>query len=1028
MGSNPTLSVGNWPPNTHVAGRARDGTGEPRANDGNFLVASFLHRRGRLALFVVAPGMVAWPAESQIPQDSTRVSIVYTGRSLGALGVRRSQDEHELLTEQASAEKVPFKLVSHMAWRAPGIVVFLPSAEPVGDELAYALAHRAEAERLNSVRALVSANALLLQDPWRPTPDLLAMIARNSRRAFDFPDLVETRVTVSRIRSALDNRIVIVEQPGAVWPDDPAAWTVGEMNRVDVLDSRVFELPLNLGELGPRATLLRTTRRAAQPRSGLVITADLGHQAGDVDMPAADRARLDFTALRELGYTVSVPFELELGLGAKALAKLHEEFPEISLFAANVRVADTSRGARAADSARSREAAREADSSLFISRRLVGTGAVRVGLVGLVNARVRERLPRAVLRDFRFESPITSARREVARLRADGATAVVVLSNMDPADNALLATEVPGIDAIIADMPVRWALEATRTRVELLERPYARPGAPALVARSAANGLGVGRLDLEFRGRPDGDGAYLTAVEHQLNAVTDRIAPDTAIVRMIAGMATVARKPRGELMFPAFVELEERHPELRTFDEVSAQGRVSKRLWEAFMARLLRVQGRAEVAVIRRLDQFPAMIGKLHENEIGAWLWTEDHIVLVDLLGADLKSLLREDARGELATSGIDLASGMVLGHRLQDQMYYRVATTDVLFEGARAAYFARGRRVRRFFGIGPEGELVPAASGASRALKDFVFGELQRIRTTWRGDGYLDQIAARLRPDPKFVNLLSFTFDRPTLSVSFNQVQSNGGYGSVPESRVTAKNSWVAGVGGRFVLTHDRPTAATDLGVTLSYARQTVSSGGRDVITESADDIKLDLTFRPTAGTDTTRRLLPFARGEFDSEFTPTADPKSGKDNPRQLAARAIGGFLLSPTASWRRAEIALVLENDFGRPNLQYGVQSRSEWARRIGGVTRADVGQATYRLRNDVTYFLPSPGDDASGLALRYNMVHELVVPLVGELALSVAADLFFFQGKVAATRALGSNAQLRMGLTYDRFWKPRYQPFF
>jgi hypothetical protein len=958
-------------------------------------------------MFHAAIGAVAWPAESQILQDSTRISIVYTGRSLGALGVRRSQDEHELLTEQSSTEHVPFKLVSHMAWRAPGIVVFLTSDEPQGDELAYTLAHRAEAERIDTVRALVSANALLLQDPWRATPDLLAMIARNPRRVLDFPDLVETRVIVSRLRSALDNRIVMVERPGSVWPDDPGAWTVGEMNRVDVLDSRVFELPLNLGELGPRATLVRAMRRAAQPRSSLVVTADLGHQAGDVDVPATDRARLDFTALRELGYTVSVPFEFELGLGARTLGTLHEEFPEIGLLAANVHVAD---------------------SALFMSRRLIGTGAVRVGLLGLVNAGVRERLPRGVLRDFKFESPVAAARREVARLRAEGATSVVVLSNMDPADNAQLATDVPGIDAIIADMPVRWAPEATRTRVELLERPFARPGAPALVARSAANGLGVGRLDLEFRVRPDGRSGFLTAVEHELNAVTDRTASDTGIVRMIARMATIARRPRGELMFPAFVELEDRHPELRNFDAVTAQGRVSKGLWEAFMARVLRVQGRAEVAVIRRLDQFPPMIGKLHENEIGAWLWTEDHIVLVDLLGADLKALLRDDARGELVTSGIDLGRGMVLGHPLQDQMYYRVATTDVLFEGARSSYFARSRRMRRLFRVGPEGDLVPTAKGASRALRDFIFGELRRVRINWRGNAYLDEIAARLRPDPGFVNLLTFTFDRPTLSLSFNQVQANGGYGSVPESRVTSKNSWVAGIGGRFVLTHDRPTAATDLGVTLSYARQTVSSGGHDLITESADDIKFDLTFRPTAGADTSRRAMPFARGEFDSEFTPTADQATGKDNPRQLAARAIGGVLLAPTPSRPRAEIALVLENDFGHPDVQYGVQSRTELVRRIGGITRASAGQAIYRLRNDVTYFLPSRGDDARRLALRYNMVHELLVPLVDELSLSVTADLFFFQGKVAATRALGSNAQLRVGLTYDRFWKPRYQPFF
>jgi hypothetical protein len=42
--------------------------------------------------------------------------------------------------------------------------------------------------------------------------------------------------------------------------------------------------------------------------------------------------------------------------------------------------------------------------------------------------------------------------------------------------------------------------------------------------------------------------------------------------------------------------------------------------------------------------------------------------------------------------------------------------------------------------------------------------------------------------------------------------------------------------------------------------------------------------------------------------------------------------------------------------------------------------------------------------------------------------VTADLFVFQGKVKATRGIGTNSQLRVGLTYDRLWKPRYQPFF
>ena len=89
------------------------------------------------------------PAAAQAPADTARVSVVYTGRSLGALGVRRAQDEHELLREQANAEHVPFKLVSDMAWRAPGIVILFQGQEPTGTELPFVLAERARAERID---------------------------------------------------------------------------------------------------------------------------------------------------------------------------------------------------------------------------------------------------------------------------------------------------------------------------------------------------------------------------------------------------------------------------------------------------------------------------------------------------------------------------------------------------------------------------------------------------------------------------------------------------------------------------------------------------------------------------------------------------------------------------------------------------------------------------------------------------------------------------------------------------------------
>ncbi len=952
--------------------------------------------------------LLAVPCRSAAPQGDAggRIAIVYTGRSLGALGAVRAQEEHELLTEQALTEHRDFALVSHVAWRAPGIVVFLPSSEPQGDELADILARRAGGERRTGVRALVGANGLLFQDPWRPEPDLMAMLERNPRRRADFADLVETQVTVTRLRTARDARAFIVELPGATWPPDLKGWTTGEANRVDVEESRLFELPLNLGEMGPRATILQQVRDDATHPTALTLTVDLGHRDGDVGLPRAQRALVDFAALRGLDYSVVVPYDFELSLGADGLGALAAQFTDLTLLAANVRAADT---------------------TLLRPWMIVGPPTLRVGLVGLVHPAVRDHLPRAALSGFTFEDPLVAVRRAVAALRAAGVAAIVVLSNMDAGDNGRLAGEVQGVDAIVADLQARSAPEAMRVRVDLPDRPYARPGPPALVARSGGDGARVGRLDLEFRDAADGT-PYLTALEHRVTPVTDRTLPDTVLVRHIAALAERTIQPRGELLVPAFSDILERHPGLGAFDAITRQGRISKAMWEAFMARRLRVHGSAEVAVIRRLDQFPPLVGKLHEREVDAWLWTQDEVVLVDLPGSDLKALLRDDGRGELATSGIDPRRLTVLGRPIEDATFYRVATTDVIYEGARGRYFARARRVRRRFVTAEDGALVARATGTPVALRTMVLDDLKRARQEARGDEQVDRVALLLAPDPPFVNLLSFVFDRPTLFTSLSQASNRDAYSQVPESRITAPNAFVLGGSGRFVLTQDRPRWATDLGLSLAYARQRTTAAGTITDVTTSDDITLDLTLRPSSQV-TTPGFHPFVRGLFNTQFSPPTDPATGLDIARRLALRAVGGLRGTPTPTIRRSEIGLAVENDFARPNVQVGLVGRLDFERGLSPAgDRRLYGRVVYRWTNDVTYLFPTGRDTDANLALRYNMVHEVLVPLVDELSLSMAADILIYQGKVATTRTPGMSSLLRVGLTYDRLWKPRYQPFF
>lgn len=956
-------------------------------------------------------------AQSPPGKDTCDISILYTGRSLGALGVLRSQDEHELLTEQANQQKLPFKLVSHACWRAPGLTVFLPSDEPRGNELSKIMAKKDSIPRLSRVKAFRTENVLLVQDPGRRKLDMLQMIQLNPRQKLDFPDLQEVEVAVY-ITSVRDgDEVFIIEEAGAQWPAHPGLWTIGEVNRIDIGDdSRLFELPVNLGEMAVRASLLKAQKEI--PSSHPPILVDLGQRTGNFGMNEYQRARIDFTILDLLGYTISVPYHFELALGADSLKQLNRSFPQIRFLATNLRTKD---------------------SSLFFKHLIQECGSFKIGFIGLVDPSLQGDLAKGSLNDFRFIATLPTVREEVRLLRSSGVHAVIALSNLDPGDNAEIAEAIKGIDIIAADLHTRWSPETLTQIVQLNQDGSDRifkPGSPAMVARSFSNGLGLGHLQLNFSGQ------QLDRIQHTLIPVTDRTPPDTVILNKILSMKDQVKKPRGELMFPAFIDLAARNPELQKFDEVTEQGRVSQQMWEEFVARLLRKAGPAELAILRKFPYFPPLIGKLHEEEVISWLWSEEDIVLCDIKGSALLKILADDVHGDLIISGLTRpksnltaihAAGLpslstswyqqnsrVMGRPIDPEAFYRVATTDVIFDGIRATDFLESRRIRRLFSVGEDGRLIHHPEGKSLGLRNFVLDELRRIRLNNKGEKkYLDAISERLKPDPKFEPLLTFDFDRPTLWTSYNRKYNSEGYGSVPESRITANNSWVIGASGRFKATLDGLHSALDLGLSLAYAKQNAElSKNIQQITESADDIKIDLTYRNKSQSV----FQPFVRSQYDTEFTPTINPASQEKNVIQQALRGVFGVIRKPLRHWRNMELASILEQDFGQDKAQFGFTGRADGRYIIGG------SQVIYTMRNEATYFLKSNKDTNRDLALKYNMVHELLVPLVDELALSIAADFFFYKGKVLETEKPGMSMLLRVGITYDRLWKPRYQPLF
>ena len=692
-------------------------------------------------------------------------------------------------------------------------------------------------------------------------------------------------------------------------------------------------------------------------------------------------------------------------IGSKALKGISAQFPNINILSSNIECDEP---------------------GLFRKHVVANYKDISIGFIGLSDPELELEMPSELLDHYTFLSIEEAARSAIDTLRNQGVDIIIALSNMSAAQNAIIGDKVNGIDFILADFSTSNIVHENAIELKEIRHINSRPGNPHLIVRSNDFGIAIGRLDLFLENK--NDKADLISAKHRLYPVTDRYQGDTSLILRLKKDLHLVKRPKGELLFPAFVDIIEQAPELKNFDETTQNGRVSKALWEDFLARLVRTGAPAEVSILRRVPSFLPQIGKLHEREVRSWLWMEDDIVMMDVLGKDLVRFLEIEVDEHYMTSGLKsfMFNGrriwFVMGRFLVPNAYYSLATTNVIRDEAAREYFVQGIRSDDQFDIREDGSLKANKSGSSIKLRDYVLRELQYIRSLGKGKIHHKNIAQLLQPDPKFEKLTTFSFDRPTLWSSINRSNRSTGYESVPESRILSNNSFVLGINGGVNVLVDKKKSSWELGFNFAFAEQSADqSDGTKQVTENADDFKTGLTYRLKG--KNRKALHPFLRTEYDSEFTATENSATGILNPIQQVGRGIIGLSKIPGPTWRRFELGFTAENDFSTDRGQFGIQGRT-----LGRFPLNSNYTVIYSLRNDFNFFFDSDNDTARDLSYKYNMVHELLVPLFGDISLSVSADMFFYKGKVDINNKPGMNMLMKVGITYDRLWKPRFQSLF
>ncbi|MBU4527079.1 MAG: bifunctional metallophosphatase/5'-nucleotidase [Hoeflea sp.] len=154
------------------------------------------------------------------------------------------------------------------------------------------------------------------------------------------------------------------------------------------------------------------------------------------------------------------------------------------------------------------------DSRPFPASMMCRAGGLAVGVIGIAATILDKTMPANFVTGLRFTDGIVETRTEAARLRADGADLVLVLSHLGYSQDLALAGLVDGIDVILSGH--------THNRVEI---PAKVNG--ALLIQSGCHGSYVGRLDLEV------EGGAISGFHHRLIPVDASIAPDPEMQALV---------------------------------------------------------------------------------------------------------------------------------------------------------------------------------------------------------------------------------------------------------------------------------------------------------------------------------------------------------------------------------------------------------------------------------------------------------------------------------------------------------------
>ena len=619
----------------------------------------------------------------------------------------------------------------------------------------------------------------------------------------------------------------------------------------------------------------------------------------------------------------------------------------------------------------------------------------RVAVVGLTPDWVGRLLKPANLAELKVEEPIAAVKALIPRLRA-AADIVIILSPLDAADNARLASAARGLDLIFADNPPFLAFTPPPASVfEQTGRPlFANPLQPVYAYWPALNIVEVAR-------RSDGNSATWKIVQN-----ARLLDDDIPMAENSAGPAVrdleIARSTGTRILPPA-----------REVFPPSERARLpiygSRDFWTLAVAVLVE-RTRAEAGLLPATPLRTPTVGVVRESFVRQWLGPADEVVLARVQGSQLKALYIEAAeqkkledaglfssgRIRMVVSGFDAEKRLVSGAPFKENDTYLLATS-------RRAAEALGLPVPY---VPIKGEpTVPAV--VIEGLRSISGNASNADWHSWMTGKPLSEHGLwRVNFRDISLNVRQIGVDRPA------------GFNQVPNARIQGFNELLLGGTFKSDIEYLRSEYKWTGTVEMDYARDRLSPRNAPPIINLAANRIMFLTLATRRAGDVPYGWLARSWGpslglQADGEFQTTPGLH------RKQVYSVFPGVELYDGSIVKTLELTGIVKRDLSRdpPNTQTGL--------RVRALISTPFGPGGAKLEGEVwnNCFFLSHGDSPVDLRVEGNANARLSIPVYKHLSVAPFVDLYWFALK---TRQLwGYSLMTGISLHFSRLWKPQYE---